>query len=470
MTEESEFDESEWEQMPFRKVVQFSFGYILVYYMIGVFNAYVFYYYEVELGLPVVMLGLAFIIFAAWNMVNDPLLGYLTDRPFKWSKRFGFRAPWMMIGVIPYLIFWWLLFAVPDPLVESSDPWPLFWYFVIMACLFDTFYSLFSTHINAAYATYFRSDAERRRSSAVNTTIPIILQLFIGFTIPAIYIYGDRNSMILAQTVVVFLLIICVLIFLPSIRENEIIKERFLKGYEEKGKDPYFKTMKDIMKHRNYSTALTIWTLLTLGSVLNAASMVFMMKDVLGLPLYPAAIYTGLANFIGYVFFIPFWSNMSKKYGHAKIMRISCLLIFFAYIPLLFVTTLPQYIIISFFGGFVSGSFWVTLGPVSADAYDEITITTGKHQEATYVGIIVFFNRIALIGQALIFVVIHVATGYDPDPYAKQTPLAILGIRIHAGLIPAILACISYVIMYKWWDLLGEKQINLKRKLRELKL
>ena len=100
-----EFDESEWEQVSFRKMFHFSFGYVLVYFMGGFFNAWVFYYYQVELGLPVVLLGIAYVIFVVWNMINDPLIGYLTDRPFKWSKRFGFRAPWMMIGVIPYLIF-----------------------------------------------------------------------------------------------------------------------------------------------------------------------------------------------------------------------------------------------------------------------------------------------------------------------------------------------------------------------------
>jgi len=122
MNEEPEFDESGWEQASTKKMLSFSFGYLLVFAMISQFNTWVFYYYEVEMGLPIVLIGLAFVIFAVWNMINDPLVGYLTDRPFKWSKKWGMRFPWMMIGVIPYLIFWWLLFAVPNSLVENSDP------------------------------------------------------------------------------------------------------------------------------------------------------------------------------------------------------------------------------------------------------------------------------------------------------------------------------------------------------------
>jgi len=470
LSEDADLDSSEWEQVSFRKMVDFSFGYVLVYFMGGFFSRWVFYYYQVELGLPVVLLGIAMVIFIIWNAINDPLIGYLTDRPFKWSKKYGFRAPWMMIGVIPYIIFWWLLFAVPDSIVENSDPWPLFWYFIIMSCLFDTFYSLFSTHINAGFTTYFSSDAERRRSSAINTTIPVVLQLFIGFMVPLVYVYGNRDSMILAQTLVVLLLIVCVLILIPGIRETEIVKQRFLKGFEERGRDPYLKTMKKLLKQRNYMTTVVIFTALSLGTALNLAAGIYMMKDVLRLPLYPAAIYTGLASFIGYVFFIPFWANVSKKYGHAKTMRLSCILICLVYIPNLWITTLTELVILVFFGGLVSGSFWVTLGPVSADTYDENTISTGKHQEAVYTGFTVFFNRLALIAQTIILTIVFVSTEYNPDPLAVQTDQAIWGIRIIAGLIPSLTAFLAFVVMYKWFDLIGEKQVALKKKLREMGL
>ena len=104
MNEEDEFDVAGWERVPTRKLIHYSFGYLLVFFMGGFFNAWVFYYYEVEVGLPVILLGIAMTIFAVWNMINDPLLGYLTDRPFRWSMKYGFRAPWMIIGVIPYII------------------------------------------------------------------------------------------------------------------------------------------------------------------------------------------------------------------------------------------------------------------------------------------------------------------------------------------------------------------------------
>ncbi len=469
MTEESESDLSEWEQISLRKTFHYSFGYLLVFFMGGFFTAWVFYYYQVELGLPVLLLMIAYVIYALWNMINDPLIGYLTDRPFKWSKKYGFRAPWMMIGVIPYIICWWFLFAVPDSLVENSDPWPLFWYFIIVSCLFDLFYSIFSTHINAGFTIYFRTDAERRRSSAINTTFPTIIQLFIGFTVPLIYIYGDRNSMILAQSVVVLLLIIIVILLIPGIRETEEIKEAFLRGYQERGRDPYFKTIRFAFTRRNFVATLIVFVMLSLGGALAGASGVYFMKDVLRLPIYNA-VFTSLAWFIGYICFIPFWSNVSKRISHGKSMKLSCVLIALVYLPQLWITTLIEAIIFAFIGGFVAGSFWVNLGPVAADVNDEITTSTGKHQEATYEGIRTLFFRLAFIGMPVIMAVIFIATDYNPDPLAVQTPLAIWGIRILAGLIPSICGLIAFIIMYKYYDLIGEKQQAFKRKLKEMGL
>ncbi len=469
MNEESEMDLSEWELASTEKMISYSFGFLLVYFMASQFNTYVFYYYEVEIGIPVVMLGFAFIIFAVWNMINDPLLGYLTDRPFKWSQRWGYRAPWMVIGAIPYLICWWFLFAAPEALINLSDPWPIFWYFVIMACLFDTFYSLFSIHLSAGYIIHFRTDAERRRASAINATIPLILALFISFIVPIIYIYGMRDTMMLAQTMVVLLLAICVLILLPSIRESDEVKERFLRGYNNTERDSFFKSMKSAFKRNNFRSTMLIVLLATLGSTLYYASGVYFMKDILRLPL-SYAIFTSLAGFIGLIIFIPFWSNVSKKYGHATTFKLSLLLITLLYLPFLWITTIWEAIIFNFIGGFIVGAYYISLGPVVADVYDECTISTGKHQEAMYAGIQTFFIRIAIIVQAIIFVMVHLATGYNPDPQVKQTNLAIWGIRIHMALLPSLCSFMAFLIMLKFYDLIGEKQKAIKRQLMQMKL
>jgi len=227
--------------------------------------------------------------------------------------------------------------------------------------------------------------------------------------------------------------------------------------------------VKDAFRRKSFSATLLCFMLLTFGSTLYALSTVYFFKDVLGLP-FAYAVFTGLASFIGMVGSIPFWSNMSKKYGHAKIMKISFLLMVFSYLPGLWITTLGEAILFQFLGGIVGGAFWVTLGPVVADVYDECTISTGKHQEATYEAFRAFFNRLAFALVGILIPIIQIITGYDPNPLAVQTPLAIIGLRIQRALIPSLLALLAFIIMHRWYNLVGEKQVAVKKKLKEMGL
>ena len=95
----TEIKPSEWEVVSTKKTVSYSFGYLIAYHLGVFFSTFVFYYYEVVIGLPVVLIGLAFIFYAIWNMFNDPFIGYLTDKPLKWTKKWGMRTPWIIMGI-----------------------------------------------------------------------------------------------------------------------------------------------------------------------------------------------------------------------------------------------------------------------------------------------------------------------------------------------------------------------------------
>ena len=81
------------------------------------FTAFGFYYYESEIGLNVWLVSLGYIIFAIYNAINDPLVGYLTDRPFKFTKKWGRRFPWIILGGVLWVISYILIFTPP-----SVDP------------------------------------------------------------------------------------------------------------------------------------------------------------------------------------------------------------------------------------------------------------------------------------------------------------------------------------------------------------
>jgi len=463
MNAENESEEIGWDVASTKKMMSYSLGFLISARIGGGVSRILFYFYEVEAGLPVAMLGLAFIIFALWNMLNDPFIGYLTDKSFKWSEKWGFRFPWIIFSVGPMLICYLFLYLPPER--DPSNPWPLFWYFLIMTCLLDFFFSIYTTHLSAGYTVHFRSDYERRRASAINFIVPGILGFFQGLIFPLVYVYGDKNSVFLAVLITTIINIVWVILLIPGIRESEELKKRFIRGYEEAKRESYWKTMNFAFRRKNFLISLLVFLLWATAWGLYLASGIYFVKDILRMPL-SVAVYIGIAAFIGFVGFIPFWTNVAKRLGHVKTMKFGLLLWAIFITPAMWITTLWEAILWSFIGGIAFGGAALMIGPIAADVYDECTAETGKHQEAMFEGIRTFVLRFALIIQAAVFTTVHIFTGYNPDPKALQTPLAQLGIRIHMALIPAILILIAFLIMLKY-DLEGEKRESIKRIMKE---
>ena len=87
------------------KMIMFSMGYFFNGFLIVAFNNFVWHFYESELGMidiislwPIYM-AVANVIFTIFSMVSSPIVGYLTDKPNKWTKKLGSHTPWILIGV-----------------------------------------------------------------------------------------------------------------------------------------------------------------------------------------------------------------------------------------------------------------------------------------------------------------------------------------------------------------------------------
>jgi len=179
------------------------------------FIAFGFYFYEVEIGLNVWLTTLGYILFAIWNAVNDPLIGYLTNRPFKFTKKWGRRFPWMMIGGVPWVASYILVFAPPivDPV---SSAWIIFAWLVLTTCLFDTFNSIWWVGFYSLFPDKFRSLKERRTASGIVTPIGIV-GIALGGIIPPLFItYGVPSSFLIQAGVVSLIAFIMLLLGIPG--------------------------------------------------------------------------------------------------------------------------------------------------------------------------------------------------------------------------------------------------------------
>jgi GPH family glycoside/pentoside/hexuronide:cation symporter len=459
------FEEKDWKIASTRKMMSYSFGFILTLYLLLAYQTFIFYFYEVEVGLRVDLVSFALILFSLYVMVSSPILGYITDKPYKWSEKWGVRAPWVITAAFPTLILYFLLFTPPEVNTKNNQ-WIVFWYLLIISCLFGTFLTIFRAHFQGSFANQFREDFERRRASAIAFIFPGIILFFMSIFPLFIIKYGDKSTFTLTALISVVIMAICVLLLIPGIYESKEVKMRFFRGYEEsKNRIAFLKMLKISFKQKNFRNTLLAFTLTSTATALNMASGIYFFKDVLRLPIY-LSVFPTTVYFICVMLAVPFWVSFARKHGNAKTMILGLFLMGIAYLPYLWIATLMETIVFAAFRGIAGSCFTIMNLPIMSDCYDEVTLACERHQEATLLGIRIIFLRSSVIFQALIIGWIHIITGYNNNPDAVQTSLAVWGVRMHRALIPMILCFLAGVIMAVGYDLKREKVQLLKQRLR----
>ena len=452
-----------------KNMASYGFGKFFDEFLKIAFGTFVFFYYESELGLNVWITALGYIIFAIWNAFNDPFIGYLIDRPFKFTKKWGRRFPWVFIGGIPWIISYFLIFNPPsvDP---QNGAWILFTWLVITTCIFDTFASLFNVSFYSIFPDKFRSDKERRKASGISTLVGTF-GVALGAIIPPLFIkFGNLQSYIIAAGVVMMACALALSLAIPGCREDKERVVSFLIKYE-KGleRESFYKTLKTSLKQKNFVVFIIMYVFYQSMASLLGASIPYLVRYVYRLEASAVALVM-VGFLLGSIISIPLWMFIAQKTNNnRKTIRSAAIAITLFTAPLFFIEDYFILIIATTLWGIGLGGFWVMLGPIFADVIDESVVETGKREEGIYNGILTFFARTSIIIQAITIAIVHTLTGFV-EGAETQSATAIVGIRIHFGLIPMIFMLISTIVLWKYYDLTPVKVKAIKEKLSQIGL
>jgi len=435
----------------------------------GIFGAFFFLFWETEVKLNIWIVTLAYVIYAIWNSANDPLIGYLTDRPNRFWKKYGKRFPMVMLGTIPAILILAAIFSPPylDP-VEGA--WIYFAWILITTCSYELFFTLSSLNHFALYPDKFKTDKQRRRSGGIRMALSLI-GTAIGFIIPPMLIeYGDRGSYTNMAWIFVILNFIFFLSLIPGHRESNYLKERYEKEKVEYERHiSFWDSMKIVLQHKNFLVVIMIFFLDSIIGVSLTASIQYVTKYILETEA-EVSIFI-LAGFIlGALISLGPWLFFSEKINNnRRMLIIGVFLNTIFLLPFMFAQDLIWLIISAILLGIGGGALRIGRNPVMADAIDEATVDSKRHLEGAFMGVYTFFNRFALIAQGLIFAVVHELTGFNAN-LTTQSELAKFGIRLHTALIPMILTLIGLIVFIKVYDLFPEKTAQIKQKLKDLNL
>jgi GPH family glycoside/pentoside/hexuronide:cation symporter len=447
------------ERLPFKSKLAFGFsqGSINLLQVIALGSAITF-YYNVKLGLSEEWVSLAWLIFAFWNAINDPLFGILQERI---DTDIGRRIPVLRYGApfyaLTFIICWF-------PFVGSTQI-ALFWNLLLVLFLFDSMFTMVGLVITALPAEMCITQEARSNLALYNVILGSLGGLF-AMVLPLILLTDETTTELnpLFKPVMILAAIVAgAVLFFSSyaLTENEYARtEKPLS---------FIDSMVQTVKNREFLVFEGMNFFREMGFTIVTGSMIYFVQYVVNLqgimasiPLFVIFILMLLFSFLA--------DRMVKKRGLKQVYIIGLILTSIGLIMLgvsgsLLIAAILSLVIVGI------GLAPVTLiwSPLLADVIDNDEILTGKRRETTYAGMNALITKPAISVANAFFLLIISGFGFD-NTLTVQPASAILGIQLAYTLIPAIGFVIGAVVMRKWYKLDGKEWIAKKTELGKIHL
>ncbi|MBD3256520.1 MAG: MFS transporter [Candidatus Lokiarchaeota archaeon] len=427
------------------------------------FTFLVFTFYFAVIGVNVILITLGFIIWSIWNSINDPFIGYLSDRTHtKWGR----RIPYIMISTIPLALITFLLF-VPPKTFGITDQITNFVYFLIIIICFELFFTMYDLNFTALFPELFIDIKDRAKANLFRQSF-LILGLFMAFILPGLFIsdYSDPRSLPQYQ---IFGIVIAVVIIIPALiflKFSPKEKEEFKEDY--KGAQNLFGSIKLCLKSKSFRwyipAEVATWFVYGLLPTIMPlyGKFVLGIENTLLLSMLLALTFISIAIFMNIL-----WKPLAERIGPRKSWLISMTIFVVSLVPLMFITTLIEGIIVFFLIGIgMSGSIYL-IDLIIGDIVDEDEVLTGSRSEGAYYGVNMFLMHLSTVFVFLAISLVFTNVGWAVFEPTKVTPQIIFGLRALMFIFPALALIIGIIVIYKY-PLDGNKLKELKERLLEI--
>ncbi|MFX1479464.1 MAG: MFS transporter [Promethearchaeota archaeon] len=437
---------------------------------LNTFTFLIFTFYFTVVRIPAPLMSLGFILWAIWNAINDPLIGYFSDRT---KSRWGRRIPWMIGATIPLAILMILLFTPPGTFPTNQS---VFAYFLVILILFDFAYTAFNLNYNALFSEMF-VDMRARSSTGRIRIIFVLLATMFALTFPTLVIDDITNSHPenVSTTMLQYLITgivagIVIFVFYFIILKWGVKDPKHLSKDAESAM-PFVKTVKFTFKHKSFlwflfpalGTWLVINILPTLAPLFFTYAIGIKDTEFIGILL--------LITFLVAAASTPLWELIRVKKGARFCGLIGITLwlvsvVLFAYTPE--GNFLWALIFMIFFGIGLGGGLYF-YDQCIAEIIDEDEITYGVRRSGIYYAVLNFLIRLSMILNFVIIGLVFTSTdwmNYNPNPGLSLEKI-IAGLRMLMGIYPAIVLGLSLIGMYLY-PIKGERLRENRKRLTEL--
>ncbi len=382
--------------------------------------------------------AVAIFVGRSWDYINDPLIGYLSDRT---RTRWGRRRPYLLLGALPFALTYLMMWYRPP--IESP---------VGLAIYYSLAYVLFEAAATLVYMPYFALTPELTTSYDERTSLTTyrmffsILGSLVAFTIPLMIVgsFRPENAPRVFLMGAIFALVSAaplLLVFLGT-RERQEYSQLKSPGLRE--------SLRAALKNRPFVFGVIIFLLTWVSVGILETSLLYFIKYVVRRESNSDLIMAVI--FVTAMLVLPFWEWASRRWN--KRLAYSAGIAFWAVVQIGMIalnpgTALPVILGMCALAGIGVSAAHVLPWSIIPDAVEWDEWQTHERHEGMFYSLVMLANKVASsITIPLVLVVLQV-TGYVPGS-AEQPASALLGIRLVIGPVPALLLVggIVFALLY----------------------
>jgi len=389
-------------------------------------------------GLPAGKAALAIFIGRTWDYVNDPIIGFLSDRT---RSRWGRRRPYLLFGAVPFGVAFAMMWFRP---ATGSDNWLVVYYAVA--------YLIFDAAVTVVYMPYValtpdltQSYDERTGLTSYRMAFSILASL-IAFVIPAMIIGEFRPES--ARRFVIMGVVFGGISIVPILLTFSGTRER--SAYIQQSRPGFGASLRAAVRNRPFIFSAVMFLLTWISIDILQATLLFFIKHGLNRESQSDIIMASV--FVTALAALPVWLAVSKRWDKRKAFVVG--LSFWAIVQVILILLgrtagMPLIVSVCVLAGIGVSAAHVLPWSIIPDAIEWDEWNTGSRHEGMFYSIVTLTQKVASSIAVPLTLLVLELRGYLPGG-ESQPPEAIRAIRVIVGPVPAVLllAAIVFALFY----------------------
>jgi GPH family glycoside/pentoside/hexuronide:cation symporter len=411
-------------------------GLSISYFTVGFF----FIYYLTDIvGLQPYLAGLAYFIGQAWDSVNDPLMGAISDRTV---SRFGRKRVYLLFAAIPFAASFVLMWMIPLDAGQTLK----FVFATIAMLVYATLYSVILVPYMALVPIMTTGYDERTQIIGIRAMLSTLGTLLGGGAAMLVSSFeSELTGLRVMALAFAILLLITIFAAAQSVRGSEKPAETSAATRAE----GWHFTLK-LISDRNVFILMLFKFLGAIATGSLIASLPYFSKNILG---DEGRSTIGLALYITIAAIcIPLWERLTRRFDKRRLLLIAMFILALILLCIgLFVSS--QTLIAFYIGcalmGTVMSAYVLIAFSFPPDLVDYYEYHNGIRNESLIFGVWLTVHQLGVAFAGLLLGLFLQLSHYN-GALSEQTASALLAVRLALGVLPGLAMILAVIVLQRY--------------------